>query len=146
MSTQSEVSAVDQLVLARLLVGGEKGATFSQIQKDLTPLLEHRWAGGALTERLDQTLDRLEAAGLVSRVRKGKTNRGTLTTEGRRESLQSLGLGQLPPKTTWSQLKKKYLPARALGLHTPRAEEAKRLGTDNGFKGALIKSQYDLKY
>ena len=115
MNEPSAIDLVDQLVLARLLVAGEKGATISELKKALDPLLGHRFAGAALAERLAQALASLESAGLVHRTRKGKTERGTRTPEGERHALEFLGLDHLPPGLKWDPIKKAYLAARALG-------------------------------
>ena len=82
MNPASEMTVVDQVVLARLPVAGEKGATTTEIKKALDPLLGHRLAGAALADRLAQALAALDSAGLAHRTRKGKTERGTLTPEG----------------------------------------------------------------
>jgi hypothetical protein len=146
MSGQTEVTQVGELLLARMLVAGDKGATGGEFKKALEPLLGHRWIGAALSERIERTLAELATAGLVARIRKprSKTGRDSLTPEGRRRALEVLGLDQLPPKTTWDQLKKTALVARALDLSPPKGEEAKRFGTDNGFKAALLKSRFGL--
>ena len=99
MNESSAIDLVDQLVLARLLVAGEKGATTSELKKALEPLLGHRFAGAALAERLAQALASLDSAGLAHRTRKGKTERGTLTPEGQRHAMQFLGLDHLPPES-----------------------------------------------
>lgn len=143
-SGQTASTPVDQLLLARLLVAGDKGATGSEIKKALEPLLGHRWAGAALNERLRQSLSDLESAGLATLVRKGKTERGALTAEGRQRALEAIGLDHLPPKTTWDKVKKTYLAARALGLPTPTGPAAKNFGGVPGFKAALLKSRFDL--
>ena len=135
---------VGQLVLARLLVAGEKGATTTELKRALDPILGHRWAGAALDATLTRALDGLESAGLVVVARKGKTGRGTLTAEGRSRALEFLGLDQLPPRLTWDQLKKTALAARALGLPTPSGKSAKLFGGDPGFKAALLKTQFGL--
>ncbi|WP_406693977.1 hypothetical protein V5E97_23330 [Singulisphaera sp. Ch08] len=142
---QAASTPVGQLLLARLLVAGDKGATGAEIKKALEPLVGHRWAGAALTERLGQTLADLESAGLVSLTRKGKTERGVLTTDGRRQALEVIGLDQLPPKTTWDKVKKTYLAARALGhAAPPTGPAATRFGGEPGFKAALLKTQFVL--
>ena len=64
-NTPMNLSAIEFLVLTRLLVVGEKGEAGSKIKKDLEPLLAHRWVGAALTERIDQSLAALESTGLV---------------------------------------------------------------------------------
>ncbi len=37
-------SAVDSLVLTRMLIVGEKGESAANIKKDVGPLLAHRWS------------------------------------------------------------------------------------------------------
>src|SRR4051794_24048780 len=111
MTREPELVKVGQLVLVRLLADGEGGATFGALQKDLDPLLEHRWSGGAQTELLEQALAHLAENDLVSRARKGRSDRVTLTPAGRQTALQTLGVTNLPPKTSWGKLKTGYLLA-----------------------------------
>jgi hypothetical protein len=144
MNGPSVVDLVDRIVLARLLLAGEKGATTSELKKSLEPLLGHRYAGGALAQRLAEALARLESAGLAHRIRKGKTERGVETPEGRRHALEFLGLDHLPPKATWAQIMKSHLAARALGLAPPRDKAVKQISGVPGFKAALLKVQFDL--
>jgi hypothetical protein len=144
MNESSTMDLIGRLVLARLLVAGEKGATASELKKALEPLAGHQSPGAALTQRLGQALAELEAAGLAHRTRKGKTERGTITPEGRRQALEFLGVDQLPPRTTWAQITKTYLSARALGLPAPREKAIKQISGDPGFKAALLKAQFDL--
>jgi hypothetical protein len=144
MNERNEVAPAGQLVLARLLVAGEKGATTGELKKALEPLLGHRWSGPALDEQLARTLADLHAAGLVERSRRGKTERALLLPEGHRHALAFLGLEQLPPKTTWDQLKKTFLAARALGLPTPTDGAARSFKGDPGFKAALLKTEFGL--
>jgi hypothetical protein len=143
-----EKNKLAQLVIARLLVAGEKGASGADIRKSLEPLVGHRFAGAGLVERIDATSADLEACGLVERIGSGTAKRRTekrgLTAEGRRRALECLGLAQLPPKTTWDKLKKTYLAAVALGLPAPEGKAATGFGGDNGFKAALLKATFDL--
>ena len=145
MNEPSVLTHVGQILLARLLVAGEKGATGSDLRKALEPLAGHRWAGSALAARIDQALAELVSAGLVHRaliIR--KTERVYIAEPGRAAILAALGLDHLPPKTTWDKLKKTYLSARALGLPVPRAQAAKSFGGDPGFKAALLRAKFDL--
>jgi hypothetical protein len=144
MTQHPELAKVGQLILVRLLAGGEKGATLTEIKKSLDPLLQHRWSGGARDELLDQALAHLASAGWVLRTRKGRSDRSTLTPEGRQTALQFLALEELPPRTTWDKLKKTYLQALALGLPVPGGAAAGRFATDTGFKAALLKDQFAL--
>jgi hypothetical protein len=142
MTNHHEISAVGQLILVRLLTGADKGATLSQVKKDVEPLLQHRWTGASLTDLLDANFAQLGSAGLLNRTRKGKTDRGTLTEAGRRHALEFLGIDDLPALSTWTTLKKTYLLARVLGLPAPRGEGVKRFSLDTGFKAALLKSTH----
>jgi hypothetical protein len=144
MTNHHEISAVGQLILVRLLTGGDKGATLTQVKKDVEPLLQHRWTGASLTDLLDTTFAQLGSAGLLNRTRKGKTDRGTLTEAGRRHALEFLGIDDLPARSTWTTLKKTYLLARVLGLPAPRGEGVKRFSSDPGFKAALLRSTHAL--
>jgi hypothetical protein len=144
MNPSSELTLVDWVVLARLLVAGEKGATTTDLKKALDPLLGHRLAGAALADRIAQALATLGSAGLAHRTRKGKTERGTLSPEGERRALEFLGIDRLPPKTSWSQVTKGYLAARALGLPAPRDKAVKAFSGVPGFKAALLKSRFEL--
>jgi hypothetical protein len=73
-----------------------------------------------------------------------KTERATLTPEGRSRALEVLGVDELPPKTTWDKVRKTYLAARALGLPTPEGDVAKRFAGVVGFKAALLKAHFGL--
>lgn len=145
MSTeQTDITPTAQAILARILVAREKGATGTDLKRALEPLLGHRWPGAQLTDRIGEVLAELERAGLVTRVRKGKTERATLTPDGQSRSLAILGLNELPPKITWDKIKKTCLAARALAIPQPQGDAAKAFGTDTGFKAALLKKQFKL--
>jgi hypothetical protein len=139
-----EFSAIGHLVLARLLAGGDKGVTRAQLKKDLDPLVRHRWEGAAWDERLDQTLEQLESAGLVGRSTKGKAAWFAATPSGRQHGLHFLGVDGLPPKVTWAALKKTYLLARSLDLPAPTGDGLKGFTKDTGFKAALLKAHFGL--
>jgi DNA-binding HxlR family transcriptional regulator len=109
MNHSPDTTPIKILALARLLASGDKGETRSKLATDLKPLAE---------ARLDQTLDELEDARAIDRVKdkKGKlTAKLVLTPEGRRIVLEVLGMESLPPKTTWAKLKSTQLVALALG-------------------------------
>ena len=133
------------LVLTRLLPVGEKGETKAKIQKDLEPLLGHRWSGSVLTEVLDRTLIKLVSKGLVAhRPVKSKkavppvelTRRGTpgdpRLPEGQAASHEA--------QTELGNLKHSLLMAPALGLPGPGGP----LSKDDGFRAVLLKKQYGL--
>jgi hypothetical protein len=139
------LSPVDSLILARLLVAGDRGAKPADLRKDLSPLLGRRWPGAALASVVDRALVKLGAAGLVVQS-PGKTRRAAptiaLTEGGRREALGFLDVAELPakPKPTWASVKKSLVAARALGLPAPAAGFAK----DDGLRAVLLNRQATL--
>ncbi|HZW33949.1 MAG TPA: hypothetical protein VFF52_24715 [Isosphaeraceae bacterium] len=149
MTAPTNISAIGPLVLVRLLAAGEKGETGSKVKKDLEPLLAHRWSGVTLVDALNRTHDELEAAGLVASL-PGKTRKAApkiaLTVEGRRRGLEFLGLDAMPvkPKPTWTNLKKIWLVARAMGLGPLTDQSSAQFAKDDGFKGALLRQQFQL--
>jgi hypothetical protein len=146
MTEHPEITAVGPLVLARLLPDGDKGNTVAKVKADLEPLLQHRWSGPALTDLIERTMGHLESSGLVARVRKGKSKvtRPTITSEGRRQALEFLGLAELPPKTTWGGIKKTYLLSRSLGLRAPTGGVVKKFSNKNAFKPSMLKAGFGL--
>jgi DNA-binding PadR family transcriptional regulator len=144
MNSSGELTPVCLLVLGRLLVASDAGATGNDLKKALEPLIGDRWQGAELTRQLDGVLANLSNAGLVTRTRKGRTDRAALTSQGRRAILERLGLERLTPKTTWDKLKKTYLAALALGLRAPAGDAARRFAGDPGFKAALMKGTFGL--
>jgi hypothetical protein len=151
MIEHPELSPIESLVLVRLLLDGDKGATTDKIQKDLASLLSHRWTGTALTAVLDRAVLKLASLGLVAekpvpppkgKGKKAKPAPTVLTEAGRKEALAVLRVGQLPakPKPTWANLKKSLLLAPALGLKGASTS----LGTEDNFRALLLKTLYDL--
>jgi hypothetical protein len=145
--TAHSLSAIGSLVLVRLLAAGDQGETIAKVQKDLQPLLEHRWSGATLADVLNRALDELESAGLVASL-PGKTKRAAPkiapTAEGRRRGLEFLGVAGLRPKATWSVLRKTYLPASVLGLPASGEATFKAMASDPGFKAVLLKRHFEL--
>ena len=145
MAAQLDLSPLELLILTRLLPVGEKGESPARIGKDLTPLLEHRWSGNALTEVLDRTLIKLTTRHLVIRP-PAKSRKAVpavlLTPEGRQTVLALLNVDQLPdkPKPTWAALKKSVLLSRALNLPGPGLALAK----GPGFKAAVLRQKFEL--
>ncbi|RUL86824.1 hypothetical protein [Tautonia sociabilis] len=142
MTTPQAFPPVDLLVLARVLAGGEKGATISTLTKDVGALLEHRLARPAIQDRITRSLDAMAARGLVelARTKKGTISKVVLSDAGRRSVLEALGYATRPSRLTWDALKKGPLAAMALGLPIPKGEELKNFSTDPGYKAALLRS------
>lgn len=144
---EPRLTPFDALVIVRLLVGPAKGDPLPKLTKDLAPIVPGSGSPQAVGERIEQTIERWLAGGLIERVG-GKTKKAVpkilLTTEGRRAGLTFLGLEELPPKTTWAAIKKSYLPARVLGLGMASPAARKAVASDATFKAALFKKTFDL--
>jgi hypothetical protein len=140
-------SAIESLILVRLLTVGIRGEPASKIKKDLESLLINRWGSANLMERIEATLASLEEAGLVTLV-PGRTKKATSkfipTTKGRRSGLDFLGVPELKPKTSWAVVKKTYLPACILGLPVSTDTRFKALSSEPNFQAVLLKQQYNL--
>lgn len=149
MPTRTDVSSlspVDSLVLARLLVAGEKGAKAAAIAKDLGPLVAGRWTGVALSGVVERALIKLGTLGFVDQT-PGRTKKAAptfaSTDEGRKAALAVLNVDALPtkPKPTWGSVQKSLLPALALDLPAPEAALAK----DDGLRAVLLDRQAELR-
>lgn len=147
MTSETNQAAIGPLVLVRLLAEGEKGESASKIQKDLEPLLSHRLSGLPLAVAVNEAVNELKAAGLVAFL-PGKSRKAApkiaLTAEGRQRALEFLGVAQLRPKTTWTVLRKTYLPASVLGLPASSETHFKAMNSDPIFKAVVLKRQYSL--
>jgi hypothetical protein len=147
MTASPELSAIGLLVLTRLLLVSNKGETAAKVQRDLEPLLLHRWTNAALTEEMERALQELEAQGFVS-LQRGKTKKSVprlcATPNGRRRALAFLGIDNLGPKATWSTVRKVHLPAQVLGLSASTDASIKAIASDPGFKAILLKRHFRL--
>jgi hypothetical protein len=147
MTSETNHSAIGPLVLVRLLAAGEKGESNTKIQKDLEPLLAHRWSGVPMAGAVNRAVDELKAAGLVGFLL-GKSKRAaakiTLTAEGHQRALDFLGVATLKPRTTWNVLRTTYLPASVLGLPASNDARFKAMKSDPIFRAVLLKRQHNL--
>jgi hypothetical protein len=144
MFSEDELSVVGDLVLVRLLPAKEGSDTLAQVKKDLGVLVGERGTRVAWSELVARALDRLESDGLVSWIKRGRTERWALTAHGRRRGCEFLGIDSLPPKATWAAIKRTFLLARALDLPAPSGERLKRFSSDGGLRAALLKAHYAL--
>ena len=147
MTSATKPDPVGCLVLLRLLPPGDKGESPTKIQKDLEPLLSHRWSGVPLSGALNHAIDDLKASGLVTFLL-GKTRKAAtkicLTANGHQRALEILGVAKLRPKTTWNIIRKTHLPALALNLPVSTDAQFKTISADASFRAILLKRQYNL--
>jgi hypothetical protein len=146
-TTSDHPSRIGCLLLVRLLIAADKGETIAKIRKDFEPLLAHQSSGDVPVDRISPALSELESSGLISVThgkRKSSIPKITLTSGGRHRGLEFLGVTSLPPRTTWSKLKKIYLPACAVGLSASSDARIKAIASEPGFKAVLLKAQFSL--
>ncbi|MGO9599774.1 MAG: hypothetical protein ACLP7Q_17430 [Isosphaeraceae bacterium] len=145
MTGSQNLNPIEAMVLVRFLTAGAKGLKTADLRKDLSPLLEHRWSGNALSEVLERALVKLASLRLVT-YRPAKSKRAVppadLTPEGRQAALALLALDELParPKPSWASLKKTLLLVPALGASGPGSS----LGKDDNLRAFLLKREYGL--
>jgi hypothetical protein len=146
-TTTDYPSRIGYLLLVRLLIVADRGETTAKIRKDIEPFLAHQSSGLAPVDRISPALNELESSGLISVVhgkRKNSIPRITPTKSGREQGLEFLGVISIPPRTTWSKLKKIYLPARALGLAASSDARIKAVSSEPGFQAVVLKNQFSL--
>jgi hypothetical protein len=142
MTNAGNRSRLGALILLWLLTQS-KDRTHRKLSAALKPLLEHRRSSAEQREAIDGKLDALEQAGLLKRINKSGL---TLTEEGRRGALATLGLTELASRTKWGTVNKKHLVALSLGHSLPLPPAAaERLGKIEGLRAALIARHYNLK-
>jgi hypothetical protein len=134
MLTQTvAVTKTGVLILARMLTKvAEK-----KLRTDLEPFFRHQ-AIGVSNNPIGEILDQLKREGLVS------SKPFALTEAGRARALKCLGLESLPPRTTWSQIKSKYLVPLALGVAADDATRCKQIAKVDGLGAAILKAHYQL--
>lgn len=122
---------LDMLLLVRLLTC-RTAPTLAQLARDTSPF--YRDPPG--TAALEEAVERLRAAGLVSpRARQ-------LTEEGRQRALSFLQLDKLPARWTWKTVKDKALVPMALGLD--RAEAERLLKSPGRLTALLLRNKLGL--
>ncbi len=139
----TEISRVAQIVLVRLVIAGERGQTFGEIRKLSLPLLAHRLQGSELDLALEQAVEELLHFGLVVRLRKGKTDRTTVTPIGKSFAHEELGFA-LQSKPDWNKAKKTWLAAQTLASDKTGDLDAQSLGKDETFQAVLARILLDL--
>jgi hypothetical protein len=151
MTQQSSVQAVENLILARLLAARPKGATAQQVKKDLTPLVEHQYAGGPWETVFQDAIQHLKLDGKVessptAQVRKKKANsvKLVLASKGEQAAYNYLGVEYLSLNTKWLTIRNTYLPALALGIK-PTAANLKQIGSLGGLQGAVIRKAFGIQ-
>ena len=132
----AEVGLLDELVVCR--VADARGATRSELLRDLGALTSHKLSPSELRRSLDQALHDITASGRATETR----SRYRLTETGRDMALSQLGGRALPDD--WSEIRDVRLVARALDLHGQNEKRIKSIARPDGLRAAILQQAYRL--
>jgi hypothetical protein len=132
-------AVIEDLVLVRLLAVSKSNAPGpKKLRDELYPFFQSRLSPGDWNTHLEATLQQLDSAGLIAR------KPFALSDQGRQRALRFLGINDLPPRVTWSQLRDTYLVSKAFGLAPQSSEARKAVKQADRLRGLIVKHQLDL--
>lgn len=127
---------IDELVLAR--VAAARGATRSELLRDLGNLTSHKLSPSELRTHVDAALAKL-VADQNATVSRGRYH---LTDTGVASATPALGCKTLPGE--WSDIRDVRLIALALGLADQSEQRIKSLARPDGLRAAILQQAYSL--
>jgi hypothetical protein len=131
--TTVQTTRAGDLLLARLLPPTKRPPAPGRIRDDVARFFRNR----PTDESWQDTIDGLVQAGLLT------TRPLALTEAGRARALEFLGIGELPPKSTWATIQAQFLVPKALGLE-PGAEALRKLNRADALAALLLKRRRQL--
>ncbi len=135
--TQDAVSGLlDDYVLCR--VAAQRGATRSDLLKDLAPCTSHKLSPSELRRMVDQAVASLAGQGLIA------TNRARLglAPAGIKRVRDYLGCRTIPED--WAEIRDIRLVGHALGLGGESEQRIKTLARPDGLRAAILQQAYGL--
>ncbi|MEO0809301.1 MAG: hypothetical protein AAFW82_01430 [Pseudomonadota bacterium] len=137
VQTPDHVSCVfDDFMLSR--IASMRGATRSELLRDIGALSSHRLSPSELRQRLEAGIARVTAAGFAQERR----GRLALTSMGKERICGFLGCVTLPGD--WQAIRDMHLVAYALGLAGESAQRIKSLTRPEGLRAAILQQAYGL--
>jgi hypothetical protein len=132
---------LEDLMLVRVAVAPKReGLRASALERSLAPYVRHVFTSSEWRAEVTRLLDKLVESGDLER----KPLR--VTDAGRRRALAILGVDALPAGLRWSDVRRAYLPVKALGL-SPRADRVRRRVADaDGLRAALLSKRHGLEF
>ncbi len=127
---------IDDLVLAR--IAAERGATRSELLRDLGPLASHRLAPSELRREVDGALRLWDERGAINATR----GRYHLSEDGEACALAILECKALPRE--WSDIRDVRLVGVALGIAGQSEARTKSLARPDGLRAAILQRAYNL--
>ena len=132
----STTGLLDRFVLSR--VAALRGATRSELLRDLGNLSAHKLSPSELRLHVTATLEKLEDNGQAT-ARRGRYH---LTEAGQQLACEQLGCKTLPGD--WSEIRDLRLIADALGLKGQSEQRIKSLARPDGLRAAVLQQAYKL--
>lgn len=133
---ETALGLIDDFVLSRIADG--RGATRSDVLRDLGPLASHRFSPSELRHEVDAALARLSASGDITCQRA----RYHLGAPGSQALAASLECRKLPPD--WSEMRDIRLVAVALGVAGQGEQRVKALARPDGLRAIILQQAYRL--
>ncbi len=131
-------ACLQALILARICV--QKGATRTDLGKDIAPHTAHKLSPAEWRTTLEQALDILKSEGLISE----KGGRLHAATDGIAATQDFLGSkGKLPQE--WRVIADSRLTAKALGLERASAKTLKALARPDVLRAMIVTCGFGLK-
>jgi hypothetical protein len=132
--TAAPAGLAGDLVLARLLPPMKRPPSPGRVRADVARFFRDRPSD----ERWQEMIDALVGAGLAT----AKPLR--LTDAGRARALQFLGVGELPPRSSWGTIQAKFLAPKALGLSPADADALRRYCREDNLAALLLTRRFCL--
>ena len=132
----SDSGLLNRLVLSR--IAAAKGATRSELIRDLGGLVAHKLSPSELREQIITTLDGISEQNLAT-VSRGRYQ---LTDDGRQIVCDQFGCKALPKD--WNEIRDIRLVADALGLKGQSEQRIKTLARPDGLRAAVLQQAYNI--
>ncbi len=133
-------TAIENLILVRLLASNNDYTSVSEIRKALGNFFPATWQDREIKMQIEESLNNLELKAAISRNQRKSS---IITDSGSQQALFFLNIKELPIKMDWKKLKSLYLPALVLNLTLTSDSEINWFSKD-GFYSATLKKIYAL--
>lgn len=134
-------TAIENLILVRLLVNKKEYTRTSEIRKDLQSFCPATWQDREIKMQLEESLVNLESKAAIDRNQRKSS---IITDSGSQQALFFLNTKELPIPINWKKLKSLYLPASVLNLTLTSDSEINWFSKQDGFYSATLIKKYDL--
>jgi hypothetical protein len=134
-------TAIENLILVRLLVSNKDFTSVSEIRKALGNFFPATWQDREIKMQIEESLNNLKLKAAISRNQRKSS---IITDSGSQQALFFLNIKELPIKMDWEKFKSLYLPALALNVTLNSDSEIKWFSKPDGFRSATLTKIYGL--